>query len=169
MLENPTPTAPPDAVKRYAPPNQRNRSLNRRKSDRFNNYYVNDGERNQPHGAASRSVPVADHDGDVGSSNVPNESSRPGLIALEGCSRGEASQLLSDRWAAVMNSYNDTSIDLSERPVMYSGSSGSTWPHMRLPHQVMAASNNVGSSGQPIDFLSELCLAIRNANARSDN
>uniref|UniRef100_A0A2P2MDF9 Uncharacterized protein LOC105643541 isoform X2 n=1 Tax=Rhizophora mucronata TaxID=61149 RepID=A0A2P2MDF9_RHIMU len=97
MLENPTPTAPPDAVKRYAPPNQRNRSLNRRKSDRFNNYYVNDGERNQPHGAASRSVPVADHDGDVGSSNVPNESSRPGLIALEGCSRGEASQLLSDR------------------------------------------------------------------------
>ncbi|KAJ6319372.1 hypothetical protein OIU78_014898 [Salix suchowensis] len=41
MLENPTPAAsapPPDSttVKRYAPPNQRSRSMNRRKSgDRF--------------------------------------------------------------------------------------------------------------------------------------
>ncbi|RVX23846.1 hypothetical protein CK203_000081 [Vitis vinifera] len=34
MLENPSGTDPPSSVKqqRYAPPNQRNRSLNRRKS-----------------------------------------------------------------------------------------------------------------------------------------
>ncbi|XP_021663025.2 uncharacterized protein LOC110651867 isoform X2 [Hevea brasiliensis] len=141
MLENPTPAAQPDStavVKRYAPPNQRNRSLNRRKSgDRFDRSSLNasDAEKNQQH-ASPRNIPIIDQ-GDVGSSNLLSENSRPGLIALEGCCRSEASQLLNDRWALAMHNYNDVSIDLSERPVMYSGSSASAWGNLRPPHQVV--------------------------------
>ncbi|XP_012084090.1 uncharacterized protein LOC105643541 isoform X2 [Jatropha curcas] len=118
MLENPTPAAQPDStsvVKRYAPPNQRNRSLNRRKSgerfDRSNSLYANEAEKNQQH-PPSRNMPVVDH-GDVGSSNFLKGNSRPGLIALEGCSRSEAAQLLNDRWTLAMHNYDDASIDLS--------------------------------------------------------
>lgn len=124
MLENPTPAAtapPPDSttVKRYAPPNQRNRSLNRRKSgdrfDRGNSLYQNDGEKNQqPQSHANTRNNIPDHHGDAGSSSLLNDNSSPHtLIPLEGCCRSEASQLLNDRWAAIMHSYNDTSIDLS--------------------------------------------------------
>lgn len=124
MLENPTPAAtapPPDSttVKRYAPPNQRNRSLNRRKSgdrfDRGNSLYQNDGEKNQqPQSHANTRNNIPDHHGDAGSSSLLNDNSSPHtLIPLEGCCRSEASQLLNDRWAAIMHSYNDTAIDLS--------------------------------------------------------
>ncbi|XP_039045379.1 uncharacterized protein LOC120185155 isoform X2 [Hibiscus syriacus] len=85
MLEDPTSTAPDAApiIKRYAPPNQRNRSLGRRKS----------GEKNL--GAASRNNNL---DGDAGSSGILNEDHhRPTLIPLEGCSRSDASRLLSNR------------------------------------------------------------------------
>ncbi|XP_058005941.1 uncharacterized protein LOC110665788 isoform X3 [Hevea brasiliensis] len=143
MLESPAPAAQPDSttvVKRYAPPNQRNRSLNRRKSgarmkilstvifpkhgkvlcikqlsyrfDRSNSLYASDAEKNQQF-APPRNLPIVDHV-DVGSSNVLNENSRPGLISLDGCCRSEASQLLNDRWALAMHNYNDDSIDLSE-------------------------------------------------------
>ncbi|XP_042959647.1 uncharacterized protein LOC122294773 isoform X2 [Carya illinoinensis] len=61
----------------------------------------------------------------AGSSNLLNENHRSGLIALEGCCCSEASQLLDDRWAAALDCYNNPSIDLSERPVMYSGSAPS--------------------------------------------
>ncbi|EOX93639.1 hypothetical protein QUC31_004213 [Theobroma cacao] len=171
MLENPAPTAPDSApaIKRYVPANQRNRSLGRRKSgdwfDSTNNVYGNDSEKSQA--VTSRNYPV----GDAGSSSFLNEDHpRPGLIALEGCSGSEASRLLSNRWAAAMHRCHDTSIDLSERPVLYSGSSDSAWRNFRLPHQMMSSTNSIGPSpGSQMDFLGELRRAIRNANANSDN
>ncbi|XWS47265.1 hypothetical protein CRYUN_Cryun14cG0137600 [Craigia yunnanensis] len=157
MLENPTPTAPDSApaIKRYAHPNQRNRSLGRRKS----------GEKNQP--AISRN----NSGGDAGSSAILNDDHPlPALIPLEGCSRSEASRLLSNRWTAALHRYHDTSIDLSERPVLYSGSSDSAWRNFGLPHQMMSPTNSTGpSSGSQMDFLGELSHAIRSANANSDN
>ncbi|XP_039010349.1 uncharacterized protein LOC120139077 isoform X2 [Hibiscus syriacus] len=153
MLENPTSTAPDAAplIKRYAPPNQRNRSLGRHKS----------GEKNL--GAASRNNNLV---GDAGSSAILNEDlHRPILIPLEGCSRSDASRLLSYRWAAALHRYHDTSIDLSERPVLYSGSSDSAWRNFRLPHQMMSPTNTTApSSGSQMDFLAELRRSIRNAN-----
>ncbi|XP_048436091.1 uncharacterized protein LOC103941171 isoform X3 [Pyrus x bretschneideri] len=97
MLENPPSAAaaaadPGAVVKRYAPPNQRNRPLNRRKSA---------------------------------------------------------------GWAAAMRCFNDPSVDLPERPVMYTGSS-SAWGPFLLPHQLMASTVGAGSPGSPMDFLSEL-------------
>ncbi|XVE72614.1 hypothetical protein DITRI_Ditri11bG0052200 [Diplodiscus trichospermus] len=158
MLENPTPTASDSApaIKRYAPPNQRNRSLGRRKS----------AEKNQA--ATSRNIPVAD----AGSSSIVlnDHHLRPALIPLEGCSTSDAYRLLSNRWAAALHRYHDPSIDLSERPVMYSGSSDSAWRNFRLPHQMISPTNSTGpSSGSQMDFLGELRRAIRNANATSDN
>ncbi|XP_022771621.1 uncharacterized protein LOC111314479 isoform X1 [Durio zibethinus] len=170
MLENPTPTAPDSASanKRHAPPNQRNRSLGRRKSgdwfDWTNNFYGNDSEKNQV--ATSRSNPV-----DAGNSAIvlKDDHPRPALIPLEGCSRSDAYQLLSNRWAAALHLYHDTSIDLSERPVLYSGSSDSAWRNFRLPHQMMSPTNSTGSlSGSQMDLLGELRCGIRNANANSD-
>ncbi|WRX09278.1 hypothetical protein QQP08_001765 [Theobroma cacao] len=73
-------------------------------------------------------------------------------------------------WAAAMHRCHDTSIDLSERPVLYSGSSDSAWRNFRLPHQMMSSTNSIGPSpGSQMDFLGELRRAIRNANANSDN
>ncbi|KAF3444245.1 hypothetical protein FNV43_RR13935 [Rhamnella rubrinervis] len=177
MLENPTPPSaqPPAAadpaavVRRYAPPNQRNRSLNRRKSsdrfDRASSSYVNDVEKNQV--TASKNVPGTDL-GDVGSNSLVNENPHAGLIALEGCCSSEASQLLNDRWEAAMQSLNDSSIDLSERPVLYSGSGASAWGHFRFPHQFMAPTDSTGSPGSQMDFLAELRRAMLNANANFD-
>ncbi|XP_068664971.1 uncharacterized protein [Aristolochia californica] len=53
-------------------------------------------------------------------------------------------------WAVAMHAYNDTSIDQSERPAIYSGASSSAWGHSKLPHQ--------------FDFLAELRRSVRNAN-----
>ncbi|XP_059659941.1 uncharacterized protein LOC132306541 [Cornus florida] len=173
MLENPTDsssTANITTIKRYAPPNQRNRSLGRRKSggDRFeraNNIYAND-EKNQC--ASSKNAPIVDQ-GDAGSSILVNENPRTGLIPLQGCCNSEAFQLMNDRWLAAMNSYNNPSTDLAEKPVMYSGSGASAWGHFRLPHQFIPPTASVGpSSGSQMDFLSELRRAMRNANATPD-
>ncbi|XP_024175267.1 uncharacterized protein LOC112180919 isoform X3 [Rosa chinensis] len=105
MLENPSSAAadPAAVVKRYAPPNQRNRPLNRRKSA---------------------------------------------------------------GWAATMHCFNDSSVDLSERPVMYSGS-GAAWSHFKLPHQLMAPAGGAGSPVSSMDFLSELCRLKNNSNVSS--
>ncbi|KAJ6723902.1 PHOSPHOPANTOTHENATE--CYSTEINE LIGASE 2 [Salix koriyanagi] len=97
----------------------RSRSMNRRKSgdrfDRGSSLYQIDGEKNQQqqsHANTRNNIP--DHHGDAGSSSLLNDNySSHTLIPLEGCCRSEASQLLNDRWAAIMHSYNDTSIDLS--------------------------------------------------------
>ncbi|KAH7534025.1 hypothetical protein FEM48_Zijuj04G0193900 [Ziziphus jujuba var. spinosa] len=177
-MENPTPPssqsqpqAQPDSanvVRRYAPPNQRNRSLNRRKSaDRFDrsSFYGNDLEKNQV--SASKNVPVADH-GDAESNSLLNENPYARLIALEGCSSSEASQLLSKRWEAAMQALNDPSIDLSDRPVLYSGSGASAWANFRYPHQFMVAADSAGSPGSQIDFLAELRHKMTNANANFD-
>ncbi|KAI6674334.1 hypothetical protein NL676_002240 [Syzygium grande] len=171
MPENPSSASAADpaaaaAVKRYAPPNQRNRSLNRRKSgeqlDRPNNFYASDGEKN--HTAASRNT--INDQRDAGRNNLPKENPHLGSIALEGCSNGAASRLLNDRWEATIRDCNDLSIESYERPVMYSGSTAPAWGAVKLPHQLIAPSG-VGSPNSQMDFLSELRRAMRNANAGS--
>ncbi|KAK2966593.1 hypothetical protein RJ640_025278 [Escallonia rubra] len=148
MLENPSDsssTANISTVKRYAPPNQRNRSLGRRKSggDKFEraNIHVNDGERTQV--AASRTLPHVVDYGDAGTSNLANENTHPKLITLRGC--------------------------CDKRPVMYSGTGASAWGSFRLPHQLMSPTGSSGPpSGSQMDFLSELRRAMRNASAGPD-
>ncbi|KAJ1411718.1 hypothetical protein SESBI_21036 [Sesbania bispinosa] len=165
MLENiqPAPaTESATVVKRYAPPNQRNRSTNRRKpSDRLDrtNSIGNDLEKNQ--GASSRNVQVPDH-GDAVSSNIHNENHYSRFIALEGCSCSAASQLLNDRWTAAIQSYNNPK-DSSEKPVMYSGGT-SVWTQFRLPHQIMSPAASSSSSVSQMDFLGELRRQMHNAN-----
>ncbi|RDX73654.1 hypothetical protein CR513_46708, partial [Mucuna pruriens] len=150
MLENlqpPPPTESATVVKRYAPPNQRNRAANRRKSsDRLDrtNSVGNDLEKNQV--ASSRNVHIPDH-GDAGSSNLFNENHYARFITLEGCSCSSAAQLLNDRWTAAIQSYNNPK-DSSEKPVMYS-SGASVWSDGRFPHQ---------------DFLGELRRQMHSAN-----
>ncbi|KAL5547672.1 hypothetical protein UlMin_002903 [Ulmus minor] len=164
MLENPTTavqgqpgTADPAPVtKRYAPPNQRNRSLNRRKSadryDRTTNAYGSDVEKNQV----------------TASSGLQNENPRSSLIALEGCSNSVASQLMNDRWAAAMQSFNDPSIDPSEKPVMFAEKPTSAWGQYRLPHQFMAPTGGAASPGSQMDFLAELRRQMSNSSASLD-
>ncbi|CAI9300918.1 unnamed protein product [Lactuca saligna] len=158
MLETPadsSSTANIANIKRYAPPNQRNRSLGRRKSggDRLEktSSYGNDGDRNQ------RNVPILDH------------ADPPRLIGLQGCCSSEAYQLLNNRWAAAINAYENPSTDLAERPVMYSGSSASAWGQFRLPHQMISQTGRVGvgASGSQIDFLGELRQAMRSHNSNT--
>ncbi|CAA6668274.1 unnamed protein product [Spirodela intermedia] len=98
-------------VKRYAPPPQRNRVLNRRKSggDRQVNYsYGHSGEKSQ------RLIPIA------------------------GCHSSEAAKLLNERWATAVHSYDEPTTDLSsERPIMYLGASDSSWAaQLKFPHQM---------------------------------
>ncbi|KAJ6793004.1 uncharacterized protein M6B38_196385 [Iris pallida] len=138
-----------DPVRRYAPPSQRNRIHNRRKSgDKFEkiNSYGIEGEKGQS--SYSRNFSAMDH-GEAVSNNIENENTRLRLIPIDGCCTSEAVQLLNDRWAAAMHSFNDPSIDLSERPIMYSGASGSSWGHLKLPLQM--------------DFLGELRRAMQAA------
>ncbi|RZC56323.1 hypothetical protein C5167_015177 [Papaver somniferum] len=141
MLENPNDSTIPvsASVKRYAPPNQRNHGLSRRKSGGI------DGDKNQ---AASKNITITDQ-GDAGSSKFYPQGV---LIPLDGCSNSEAAQLLNTRWEAAMHAFNDPPLDLTERPVMYSGTGASTWGQgqARPPQQM--------------DFLAELRRAIR-ANA----
>jgi len=111
--------------------------------------------------AASRNIPILDH-GDA------NENLRPALISLHGCCNSGAFRLLNDRWAAAINAYNNPSIDLAERPVMYSGSGASAWGQFRLPHQLMPPVGSVGPSSTQMDFLAELRQAMRNASVSSD-
>lgn len=163
MLENPPTAAQPQpaitdsatVTKRYAPPNQRNRP-NRRKS----------ADKSQV--SASKNVPVVEH-GDAGGSSLLNENSRPGLIALEGCSNSEGSQLLNDRWAAAIQGANDPSIDPSERPIMYTDKAPAWGGQFRLPHQFMSPTGGVTSPGSQMDFLSELRRAKSNASASFDS
>ncbi|KFK38220.1 hypothetical protein AALP_AA3G084400 [Arabis alpina] len=59
------------------------------------------------------------------------------IITIKDCSKSEAYHLLSKRWADAMHLYNDPTVDLSERPIMYYG--GSVWG--KLPHQILASAN----------------------------
>jgi hypothetical protein len=126
-----------DGIKRYTPPVHRNRTNNRRKpgdrADKPNYAYSNDGEKS--HVPSVKNLPpIVPREAFF--SNVQNDCSQTRLIPLDGCSASEASHLLSDRWAAAMNLYNDQSIDSSEKPVLYSGSAGSSWSHLKLSHQM---------------------------------
>ncbi|KAG6415517.1 uncharacterized protein LOC125191253 [Salvia hispanica] len=158
MLENPSSDAPAATVKRYAPPNQRNRSLGRRKSggDRLEraNSYVNDVDRN-PVGA-TKGGGLADH-GDLG------YNARAKLIPLQGCCNSEASQLLNNRWAAAMNAHNSLPEDSSERPVVYARKSAAPWGHTILPHLLVQPTGGA-SAGLQGDFLNELQKAMDNAS-----
>ncbi|XP_057509841.1 uncharacterized protein LOC130792328 isoform X1 [Actinidia eriantha] len=173
MSENPndsSSTANTTTVKRYAPPNQRNRSLGRRRSggdrfERMNNRSANDGENNQV--PTSRNVPIADHGHALGS-NIVNENPQTALIPLQGCCKSEACELLNDRWIAARNACNDPSIDFTEKPVMYSRTGASAWGQFRPPHQLMSRTGNAGPLGSQMDFLTELQRAIRDANASSE-
>ncbi|XP_057773697.1 uncharacterized protein LOC130992993 [Salvia miltiorrhiza] len=165
MLENPSSDAPAAAgiatVKRYAPPNQRNRSLGRRKSggDRLEraNSYVNDVDRN-PVGAP-KGGGLADH-GDLGYATRANESLRAKLIPLHGCCNSEASQLLNN---PAMNAHNSLPEDSSERPVLYARKSSAPWGHTILPHLLIQPTGGA-SSGLQGDFLNELRQAMDNAS-----
>lgn len=167
MLENPQaqpPESGPVVVKRYAPPNQRNRSINNRRkssSDRLDrsNSVGSDIEKNQV--ASSKNIQVTDH-GHASSSNIFNENHYSRFIALQGCSSSAASQLLSDRWTAVIQSYNNPK-DSSEKPVMYSGGT-SVWTQFRLPHQIMSPAASASSSVSQLDFLGELHRQMHSAN-----
>ncbi|TKW40217.1 hypothetical protein SEVIR_1G231800v4 [Setaria viridis] len=110
----------PDAIKRYTPPVHRNRANNRRKSgdraDKTNYSYNNDGEKS--HVPSLKNLPPIVHH-ETFFSNVQNDYNQTRLVPLEGCSASEASQLLSDH-----------------KPVMYSGSTSSSWGHLKLPHQM---------------------------------
>ncbi|CAJ2642605.1 unnamed protein product [Trifolium pratense] len=166
MLEN---LQPPDSaaaaatvVKRYAPPNQRNRSTNNRRksssSDRLDrtNSAGSDLEKNQL--AFSRNIQVPDR-GDASSSYILNENHYSRLIALEGCSTSAASQLLSHRWTAAIQSYNNP----KDSSVMYSGGT-SVWTQFRLPHQIMSPATSVSSSVSQLDFLGELRRQMHSGN-----
>ncbi|KAL0436645.1 UNVERIFIED_CONTAM: hypothetical protein Sradi_0372400 [Sesamum radiatum] len=149
MLKNPGTDSPAAAasiatVKRYAPPNQRNRSLGRRKSggDRLEraNSYVSDGERN-PIGA-TKSNPVADLGEGVGKCS---------------CQRKPLG------WAATMSAYNNLPEDSAERPVLYTRKSSSAWGHAILPHLLIQPTAGA-STGLQRDFLTELRQAMQNPN-----
>ncbi|KAM7270876.1 hypothetical protein ACFE04_030090 [Oxalis oulophora] len=152
MLENPTVTPVDSApvIKRYAPPNQRNRSLSRRKSTGLDRI---EGDKYGPAVAASSRNDNA----------RPRQQQQRSLIGLEGCSLSEASHLLNDRWSATIHLYNEMPANSAERPVMYSGSSASAWAPFQLPHQMIPPPNSVSSPGLQSDFLSELRRAMRSA------
>ncbi|XP_074563567.1 uncharacterized protein LOC141820186 [Curcuma longa] len=141
----------PENAKRFAPPPPRNRSLNRRKSgDRYDkpNYsQASEGERN--HASYPRNFTAVER-GEIPISNIANENTRSKLIPLEGCSSSEAVQFLAERWAAAVHLLDDPSTDVLEKPVVYSGASGSSWVHSKLPQQM--------------DFLGELQRKIQRTN-----
>ncbi|OEL17369.1 hypothetical protein BAE44_0021613 [Dichanthelium oligosanthes] len=149
----------PDAIKRYTPPVHRNRANNRRKSgdraDKANYSYNNDGEKS--HVPSLKNLPPIVHH-ETFFSNVQNDYNQTRLVPLEGCSSSEASQLLSDRWTAAMNLYNDQTIDSSEKPVMYSGSTGTSWGHghLKLPHQM----NFLEELRHAVDAHTEIALPV---------
>ncbi|XP_051141632.1 uncharacterized protein LOC127258723 [Andrographis paniculata] len=152
------------AVKRYAPPNQRHRSLGRRKSggERLEraSSYANDVERNSI--GPPKSGPIADH-GDSAYNNRTGESLRVKLIPLQGCHSSEASQLLNNRWEAAVNALNNLPEDSAERPVLYTAKGTPAWGQAYLPHLVMQPAGV--STGLQRDFLSELQQAMQNANS----
>ncbi|CAK9137487.1 unnamed protein product [Ilex paraguariensis] len=195
MLENPSTHSLSSAaniatIKPYAHPNQRNRSLSRRKSggDRLEraNIYANDGEKNQ--NAGSKNLPIVYH-GNEGGNNRVNVDVAPRLIPLHGCCNSEAFQLLNDRWIAGMDAYNNPSIDLA-------GGLGSKMlmdiakGHASVPTIFICLCSSPSSGSLPkrpvlytgsgtsawgivrlphqMDFLSELRHAMRDANASSD-
>ncbi|CAF1936218.1 BnaC05g44360D [Brassica napus] len=119
-------------TKKYTPPGLRNPSgVNKKIGDRAGSQQSKDGERSQPQ----------------------MEKASQKIITLKDSATSEAYQLLSERWAAAMHQYNDPTVDLSERPVMYYG--GSVWG--KLPHQILASANNtLPPKITPADYRAEV-------------
>ncbi|RAL43367.1 hypothetical protein DM860_012508 [Cuscuta australis] len=158
------------SLKRYAPPNQRNRSLGRRKSgiERLEraNSYGSDGEKNQ--NSILKNMASLDHHGDTGGNGRTYEKHRPSgstlnVISLNGCSNSEVVQLLNNRWVATMNMYNTLPEGSPERPVMYTRNA-MPW---RLPHQMSLGAGVGPSAGVQRDFLRELWQAIHSQDSSS--
>ncbi|XP_010510598.1 PREDICTED: uncharacterized protein LOC104786840 [Camelina sativa] len=106
-----------------------------------------DGERNQPLATG------------------PQKEVKPQrIIPLKDCSTSEASQLLSQRGAAAMQTQT---VDLSERPIMYYG--GSVWG--KLPHKILAAANNTlpPQKISPTDYMTEVCRGLLMPKSSSSN
>ncbi|EOA31655.1 hypothetical protein CARUB_v10014858mg [Capsella rubella] len=136
---------------KYTPPNQRTPTGNRRNSgDRTSSQGNKDGEGNQPPATGLQ---------------MGNKPQR--IIPLKDCSRSEAHQLLSKRWEAAMHEYNDQTVDLSERPVMYYG--GSVWG--KLPHQILAAANKTlpPQTISPEDYMTEVRRGLLMPKSSSAN
>ncbi|WZZ62888.1 uncharacterized protein BNAC05G44360D isoform X2 [Brassica napus] len=116
-------------TKKYTPPGLRNPSGVNKKIG--GSQQSKDGERSQPQ----------------------MEKASQKIITLKDSATSEAYQLLSERWAAAMHQYNDPTVDLSERPVMYYG--GSVWG--KLPHQILASANNtLPPKITPADYRAEV-------------
>ncbi|KAF8091509.1 hypothetical protein N665_0444s0023 [Sinapis alba] len=115
--------------KRYTPPGQRFLPGSSKKiGDRPSSQQNKEGERSQPMAS-------------------------PKIIILKDSATSEAYQLLNERWATAMHQYNDPSVDLSERPIMYYG--GSVWG--KLPHQILASANNtLPPKITPADYRAEV-------------
>ncbi|CAN8260127.1 unnamed protein product [Cochlearia groenlandica] len=129
---------PSSNKERYTPPSKRNPPGNRKNTggDRTSSQQNKDGNRSQ-----------------LVDTGFQTEKTSRKIIRLNGCSRSEAYQLLSERWGAGMHLYNDPTVDLSERPIMYYG--GSVWG--KLPHQILASANNtLPPSMLPKDYTREL-------------
>lgn len=127
--------------------------INRRHSrDRF--FPSDNGEKD---GSLSNSIAAFDRGGISGtnySGNNSNESLISGMVMVHGCSNTEVVKILSDRWAAAMQSYNDPSLDATERPVIYKSPGGSSgWGSSTLAYQ-----------SSVMDFLAEMGHAVRRAN-----
>ncbi|KAJ4795471.1 Esterase B1 [Rhynchospora pubera] len=132
-------------VKRYAPPVQRNRSVNRRKGGEKGNQSGSEPEKRQS--SLSRNSSGIPDFGDTGITTFPNANFSQFMpVPLEGCSNSEALQFINEPWLSAVQLCNDPSIDPAEKPVMYNGASSSSWGHMKLPHQM--------------DFLGELRAAV---------
>eukprot|EP00252_Welwitschia_mirabilis_P012264 TRINITY_DN27244_c0_g1_i3.p1 TRINITY_DN27244_c0_g1~~TRINITY_DN27244_c0_g1_i3.p1 ORF type:complete len:108 (-),score=33.85 TRINITY_DN27244_c0_g1_i3:51-374(-) len=65
----------------------------------------------------------------------------------------KAAKLMADRWEAAMHAYNDPSVDVSEKPTVYSSGGGSVWGSSKLAYQPSV-----------MDFLGELEQAIQRFN-----
>ncbi|CAA7050951.1 unnamed protein product [Microthlaspi erraticum] len=130
--------------KKYTPPNQRKPSGNRKKS----------GDRTSSQQNKDAGIQV--------------EKTARRIASLDDGSKSEAYKLLSERWAAAMHLYNDPTVDLSERPIMYYG--GSVWG--KLPHQILASANKTLPPPMvPTDYRSELrrgLLAPRSSSSKSN-
>ncbi|KAL1211988.1 hypothetical protein V5N11_023958 [Cardamine amara subsp. amara] len=136
-------------TKRYTPPNQRKSSNRRNSGEGTSSQQSKDGERSQP----------ADTGSQMG--NFPQS-----VITPQDCSRSEAYQLMRERYAAAVLEYNDPTVDLSERPIMYY--EGRIWG--KLPHQILASANKIlPPSISPTDYITEMRQGLLIPRSSSSN
>lgn len=133
--------------------NFRNRTNNRRNSrdrlDRPNPLGSESGERVASFNLSGTSTDCASSTDKTKSGG--SETCLSGKVEMNGCSNSEAVQLMNERWAAALQSQNDPALDVTDRPVVYSSSEGtSAWGTSKASYQ---ASVN--------DFLAEVAHAIR--------